>query len=194
MTTIRTDRLLMRPWRDSDRDPFAALNADPEVMRHFQGTRTRAESDEFVDRIEAQWADAGWGLFALEVLASDDADGVPFIGYTGLWPAYFVEPGTVEVGWRLAHDAWGHGYAPEAARAALRFGFEDVGLAEIVSFTAEANTNSQRVMQKIGLQREPSRDFDHPNVDAERYPHLVRSIFYAVSRSDWRAANGISAG
>ena len=182
---LRTARLLLRQWRDSDREPFAALNADPEVMRHFQGTRTRAESDEFVDRIAAHWAEHGWGLFALEVVAGGGREGVPFIGFTGLWPAGFVQPGMVEVGWRLAHSAWGHGYAPEAATESMRFGFEQIGLDEIVSFTVPQNTNSQRVMQKIGLRRDPSGDFDHPNVKRDLYPELEHHVLYRLPRDEW---------
>ena len=135
MTEIRTDRLVLRRWRDADRDSFAALNADPEVMAHMQGLTPRDRSDAFVDRIEAHWDADGWGLWAVEV------PGVaPFIGFTGLWPADYVTGAPmVEVGWRLARAHWGHGYVTEAAREALRFGFEDVGLDEIVSFTVPQN-------------------------------------------------------
>jgi len=168
------------------------MNADPEVMRHFQGTRTATESGEFIDRIAAHWAEHGWGLFALEVVDTDTAPGVPFIGFTGLWPADYVQQGMVEVGWRLARSAWGHGYAPEAARESLRFGFEDVGLNEIVSFTVPQNTNSQRVMQKIGLRRDPSGDFDHPGVNREKYPELEHHVFYRLPRDEWEAAKRLS--
>lgn len=177
---LRTDRLLLRPWMRSDREPFARLNADPVVMEHFRSTLDRAASDDFVDRIAACWAERGWGLWAVEV-----PDASPFIGYVGLWPADFVVPGTVEVGWRLAHDAWGHGYAPEAAVVALQFGFEEVGLGEIVSFTVHANRNSRRVMEKIGLRRRPERDFDHPYVDRLAHPHLVRHVLYSATRDEW---------
>lgn len=190
--TLTTPRLLLRPWRDSDREPFAALNADPVVMEHFQAPLSRAGSDEFVDRIADRFATSGWGLWAVEVV-----DGAPFIGYVGLWPADYVEEGTsdepsgestcvtVEVGWRLARGAWGHGYAPEAAIEAMRFGFGEVGLGEIVSFTVPQNRNSRRVMEKIGLQRRPDRDFDHPRVDPVAHPHLVRHVLYAVDRAHW---------
>jgi RimJ/RimL family protein N-acetyltransferase len=183
MTEIRTDRLFLRRWRDTDRDPFAALNADPAVMEHMQGLQLRDRSDAFVDRIEAHWKVSGWGLWAVEV------PGVaPFIGFVGLWPADYVTGAPmVEVGWRLARAHWGHGYVTEAATEALRYGFEDVGLDEIVSFTVPQNERSWRVMERIGLQREPSRDFDHPNVDAEAYPQLVRHVFYALGREAWAA-------
>lgn len=188
MAAVRTGRLLLRRWRDADRQPFAELNADPVVMEHMQGTMSRDRSDAFIDRIEAHWADQGWGLWAVEV------PGVaPFIGYVGLWPADYVtgEP-MVEVGWRLARAHWGHGYVTEAAREALRFGFDEVGLEEIVSFTVPQNERSWRVMERIGLVREPARDFDHPLVDAVAYPHLVRHVFYRLDRARWLASRGFS--
>ena len=176
----RTERLLLRRWRDSDREPFAAMNADPDVVEHLQGPMSRDRSDDFVDRIEAHWIEHGWGLWAVEV-----PELAPFVGYVGLWPAEYVERGMVEVGWRLAGEHWGHGYATEAAREALRFGFTDVGLDEIVSFTVPQNVRSRRVMERIGLVRQPERDFDHPRVDPVAHPQLVRHVFYALSRSEW---------
>ncbi len=183
---IETERLLMRRWRAEDRGPFAALNADPAVMEHMQDLMTGEQSDAFVDRIEAWWDEHDWGLWAIEV------PGVaPFIGYVGLWPADYAtgEP-MVEVGWRLALEHWDNGYATEAAREALRFGFEEVGLDEIVSFTVSQNERSWRVMERIGLRRDPSRDFDHPRVDAVAYPHLVRHVLYRISRAEWLAGDG----
>jgi RimJ/RimL family protein N-acetyltransferase len=182
---IRTDRLVLRRWRDPDREPFAAMNADPAVMEHMQGLMFRERSDAFIDRIEAHWDARGWGLWAVEV------PGVaPLVGYVGLWPADYVTGAPmVEVGWRLLREHWGHGYVTEAAREALRFGFEEVGLQEIVSFTVPQNARSWRVMERIGLNRDPSRDFDHPNVDAAAYPALVRHVFYALGHDAWLAAN-----
>jgi RimJ/RimL family protein N-acetyltransferase len=178
---IRTDRLLLRRWRESDRQPFAAMNADPAVMEHMQGVLPRDRSDAFVDRIERHWDEDGWGLWAVEV------PGVaPFIGFVGLWPADYVAEGMVEVGWRLARDHWGHGYATEAAREALRFGFTDVGLTEIVSFTVPQNVRSRRVMERIGLVRDPSGDFAHPRVDPAAYPQLVPHVLYRLGREEWR--------
>jgi RimJ/RimL family protein N-acetyltransferase len=98
----------------------------------------------------------------------------------------------VEVGWRLARAHWGHGYATEAAREALRFGFEEVGLAEIVSFTVPANERSRRVMERIGLRRDPGDDFDHPRVDAVAYPHLVRHVLYRLDRDAWRSSTRVT--
>jgi RimJ/RimL family protein N-acetyltransferase len=186
VTSIRTERLLLRRWREADRAPFAALNADPAVMEHFQGTMSHEASDAFVDRIEAHWNESAWGLWAIEI------PGVaPFIGYVGLWPADYVTGNPmVEVGWRLARPHWGHGYATEAAREALRVGFEDVGLEEIVSFTVPQNERSWRVMERIGLVRDPSADFDHPRVDPIAYPELVRHVLYRLSRPAWKMQQG----
>ena len=177
---IRTERLLLRRWRDADSEPFAAMNADPAVVEHLQGPLSRERSDDFIDRIEAHWEAEGWGLWAVEA-----PDVASFIGYVGLWPADYVQPGMVEVGWRLAHDQWGHGYATEAARAALEYGFTEVGLAEIVSFTVPQNERSWRVMERIGLVRDLSGDFDHPRVDPVAYPELVRHVLYRLSRDRW---------
>jgi RimJ/RimL family protein N-acetyltransferase len=178
---IRTERLLLRRWRDEDRAPFAALNADPVVRAHFQGTMTADESDAFIERVEAHWDEHGWGLWAMEVPGA-----APFIGFAGLWPADYVDGSPmVEVGWRMAREHWGHGYATEAARAALRFGFDELGLDEIVSFTVPQNERSIAVMERIGLIRDPSRDFDHPRVDPVAYPQLVRHVFYRLDRGTW---------
>lgn len=157
------------------------MNADPLVMEHMQGVMSRSASDAFVDRIEDQWDQRGWGLWAVEV-----PDVAPFVGYVGLWPAdYVTGHPMVEVGWRLRSEHWGHGYATEAAREALRFGFEDVGLDEIVSFTVPQNRRSLRVMERIGLVRDPKGDFDHPRVDPVGYPDLVRHVLYRLTRAAW---------
>jgi RimJ/RimL family protein N-acetyltransferase len=182
MTEIRTDRLLLRRWRDSDRDPFAALNADPVVTEYLLGPMTRDRSAAFVERIEAHWDQSGWGLWAVEV------PGVAaFIGYIGLWPADDVigRP-AVEVGWRLARRHWGNGYATEGAGHALRYGFVTLGLGEIVSFTVPQNERSRRVMERIGLVRDQSGDFDHPRVDPDAFPDMVRHVLYRLDRGSWR--------
>jgi 3-dehydroquinate dehydratase/shikimate dehydrogenase len=184
--TLRTQRLLLRGWQDSDREPFAVLNSDPEVMEHFPATLSRDESDAFVDRVVAQFEHTGWGLWAVEVV--DEAEPVAgFVGYVGLWSADHVEPLTVEIGWRLSQDSWGRGYAAEAAAEALRHGFETIGLPEIVSFTVPQNARSRRVMEKIGLRRRSERDFDHPRMDPDVHPHLVAHVLYSVTRSEWQA-------
>jgi RimJ/RimL family protein N-acetyltransferase len=168
---IRTERLVLRQWRDDDRAPFAALNADPVVMEHFPSTMTREQSDAFVDFNIRTIRERGWGLWAV------DADGL-FIGFVGLNEPRFM-PG-VEVGWRLARAAWGHGYATEAARAAVAFARDDLRLDEVVSFTATTNLRSQRVMQRLGMTHDPADDFDHPRVEDAR---LRRHVLYRLAFS-----------
>lgn len=162
---LPTDRLQLRRFRDEDRDPFAAMNADPRVMEHFVAPLDRRASDAFIDRIEERFADQGYGLWAVEVV--DEAGPVTgFIGYVGLWDATFDAAFTpaIEVGWRLNVDGWGHGYATEAAIVAVDDGFVRCGLHEILSFTATVNLRSRAVMNRIGLQRQPDGDFEHPAV------------------------------
>lgn len=174
---LRTERLLLRAWRPTDRDPYAALNADPVVMEHFPAPLTRAESDAHVDRILAAFEEHGWGLWAAEVPGEAD-----FIGFIGLAIPRFEAPFTpcVEVGWRLAQSAWGRGYAPEGATEALRFAFDDLGLDEVLSFTSVGNTKSRRVMEKIGLTHDPADDFDHPNLPPGH--RLRRHVLYRGRR------------
>ena len=155
---LRTERLILRAWRDGDREPFAALNADPVVMEHFPAPLSRVESDRMVDRIEATFAEHGLRLWAVEVV-----DGPPFIGFTGLQRPAFM-PEFVEVGWRLARAYWGAGYATEAARAAVDYAFDTLGLPELISMTVPSNVRSQRVMAKLGFVRDRDADFEHPNV------------------------------
>jgi len=170
-----TDRLLLRQWREEDRRPFAELNADPEVMRYFPAPLTRAESDGFVDWASAHVAEHGWGLWALEERASG-----AFLGFTGLAEARFEAAFTpaVEIGWRLRRDAWGRGYASEAARAVLADAFDGLALEEVVSFTAVANERSRAVMVRLGMTRDPADDFDHPEVPEghPRRPHVLHRL------------------
>jgi RimJ/RimL family protein N-acetyltransferase len=174
---METERLVMRRWREEDRAPFAAMNADPEVMEHFPARLTRAESDGLVDRIEAQFDRLGYSLWALEVRESGE-----FIGFTGLALQTFEAPflPAVEIGWRLARPAWGHGYAIEAARWAARYAFEEAGLDGIISMTAVPNVRSQAVMRRLGMTRDPAEDFDHPRVP-EGSP-LRRHVLYRLRR------------
>lgn len=177
MTEFCTPRLQLRHWRDEDREPFAAMGADAEVMEHFPAALTRAESDAFVDRAGAQLEERGWGLWAVEELATGR-----FLGFTGLnvpgFEASFL-PAT-EIGWRFRRDAWGRGLATEAARGALTVAFDDLELDELVSFTATTNTRSAAVMTRIGMTRDPAEDFDHPNVE-EGSP-LRRHVLYRLRR------------
>jgi RimJ/RimL family protein N-acetyltransferase len=167
---IQTDRLLMRRWRDSDRAPFAALNGDPETMVYFPETIDRIASDAFVDRVEARFNEQGYGLWALEVAATGE-----FIGFTGLnvMPDGVPGAGGVEVGWRLARHAWHHGYATEAAKAAVAVAFDGARLPELWSITAVLNEPSQAVMRRIGM-TEVAR-FDHPRIPAGHpvQPHVA---------------------
>ncbi len=160
---LRTERLRLRRWTAADREPFAALNADPIVREHFPGTLTRAESDDLAERIEEHFATRGFGHWAIEVPGV-----VPFAGSVGLWTPEFEAPFTpcVEIGWRLARAHWGHGYVTEAATAALAFGFDTLGLDEVVSFTVPTNVRSRRVMERLGMTRDPRDDFDHPELPA----------------------------
>ncbi|WP_260617190.1 GNAT family N-acetyltransferase [Microbispora hainanensis] len=173
--SIRTERLVLRRWREDDKEPFAALNADPVVMEHFPATLSREDSDALAERIEAGFDEHGFGLWAVE------ADG-EFIGFTGLSVPRFTAPFTpcVEIGWRLARSAWGRGYATEAARASLEDGFGRAGLTEVVSFTAVQNVRSQAVMRRLGMTHDPADDFDHPALPAG-HP-LRRHVLYRIRR------------
>lgn len=163
---IRTDRLLLRTWRDDDLEPFAALNADPLVMEHFPSILTRAESDAAAARVRAHFAEHGYGLWAVEVNGA-------FAGWTGLAWTEVTGGRELEVGWRLARPFWGRGLATEAASAALACGLTRAP--RIVSFTAVTNVRSERVMQRIGMRRE--REFDHPRADLPE--RLLRHVLYA---------------
>jgi RimJ/RimL family protein N-acetyltransferase len=180
---LATRRLLLRRFRDGDLDAFSAMNADPRVMEHFfHGVRTREQTAEFMGRIDDEFERRGLGLWVVEV------PGVTaFAGFTGLHEALFEAPFTpaIEVGWRFAVDHWGHGYATEAARAALDFGFRQAGLDEIVSFTDATNRRSWRVMERLGMERDPAGDFDHPAVPPGHpvRPHLL----YRMTRERWSA-------
>ena len=174
---IRTERLVLRRWRDEDRAPFAAMNADARVVEHLPGPMSREQSDALVDRIEANFASREFDVFAVEVAATGD-----FAGFVGLTVPRFEAAFTpcVEVGWRLAPAFWGKGYATEAARASLAFGFERLQLAEIVSFTVPANVRSRRVMERIGMTHDSREDFDHPALPEGH--RLRRHVLYRVAR------------
>lgn len=174
------DRVRLRRWRDSDRTAFAAMNADPRVMEFFPARLSRAESDAMVDRIEQCFDNHAFGFWAIEV-----PDVAPFIGFTGLavpgFSAHFTP--CVEIGWRLAFEHWGNGYATEAARLALAYGFGRVALSEIVSFTAAANHRSRAVMDRLGMRRDPAEDFDHPAL-AEGHP-LQRHTLHRLRKGEF---------
>lgn len=173
MTELATGRLLLRQWRETDLEPFAALNRDAEVMRYFPASLTTAQSDALAQRARGCIAQQGWGLWAVE-----HTESCSFIGFVGLaeprFDAQFMP--AVEVGWRLGRKHWGHGYATEAAGAALSFGFGQLGLEEIISFAAAGNARSQRVMNRLGMTHDPAEDFDHPAVDGALRRHVLFRI------------------
>lgn len=180
MTTpvIATARLLLREWRAEDREPFAALNADPRVMEFMPSLLARAQSDALARASEAHFAARGFGPWAVEV------PGVaPFIGFVGLvvpaFEAHFTP--AIEIGWRLAAEHWGQGYATEAALASARHAFAVVGAEELVSFTATENLRSRAVMRRIGMARDPAGDFDHPRL-APGHP-LRHHVLYRLRAS-----------
>jgi RimJ/RimL family protein N-acetyltransferase len=174
---VRTERLLLRRWRAADRAPFAALNADPRVMEFFPGLLSRADSDALVVHVETHFAAHGFGPWAVEVPGE-----LPFAGFVGLSVPAFAAAFApcVEIGWRLDAELWGRGYATEAARAALAFGFAQLGLAEVVAFTVPANVRSRRVMEKVGMTHDPADDFDHPELPV-RHP-LRHHVLYRARR------------
>lgn len=179
MNPIATERLGLRRWRDADREPFAAMSADPAVMEFFPAPLSPEEANAFIDRIEAHWDAHGFGNYALEERATG-----AFVGLTGLFevfPEAHFAP-SVEIGWRLAQPFWGQGYAREAASAVIDAAFAEHDFPEIVAFTAVPNLRSSGLMQRLGMSRDPADDFDHPAVP-EGHP-LRRHVLYRLSRAD----------
>lgn len=179
---LRTERLLLRRWRADDLAPFTAMNADREVMEHLPAPLSAAESAALAERIERGFEANGYGLWAVEVPGEAD-----FVGFVGLAPVDRALPfaPSVEVGWRLARAFWGRGIATEAARAAVEYGLRERGLRELVSFTAVGNARSRRVMERLGMHRDPGEDFDHPLLPA-RSP-LRRHVLYRLRDSERRS-------
>jgi ribosomal-protein-alanine N-acetyltransferase len=168
-------RVRLRLWRAEDREPFALMNFDARIMKFFRSPLGRIESDEVVDRIQKHFEDQGFGLWALEVPGT-----APFIGFCGLSVARFSAHFTpcVEVGWRLAYEHWGQGYATEAAKVAVHYGFSELNLPEIVSFTSKCNLRSRAVMERLGMRQDPADDFDHPGLPPA-HP-LARHVLYRL--------------
>jgi RimJ/RimL family protein N-acetyltransferase len=173
-------RVCLRRWRDEDREAFAAMNSDPRVMEFFPSRLSRVESDALADRIQEHFRAQGFGLWAIEI-----PDVAPFIGFAGLAVPRFSARFTpcVEVGWRLAFEHWGRGYATEAARLALAYGFGSLALSEVVSFTSTGNHRSRAVMERLGMRRDPADDFDHPALP-ESHP-LRRHVLYRIDSSSY---------
>jgi RimJ/RimL family protein N-acetyltransferase len=178
---LTTERLILRGWREEDRAPYAALNADPRVREFFPERLTRAQSDAQIRVFEDHIAQHGFGMWALELRAGGE-----LLGFTGMDLATYDAPfaPAVEIGWRLAHSAWGHGYATEAAREVLRFAFEELELHEVVACTTPANLRSRAVMERLGMTREERDDFDHPDV-AAGHP-LRRHVLHRMTAGRWR--------
>jgi RimJ/RimL family protein N-acetyltransferase len=177
---LESARLLLRQWRDEDLPAFAAMCADEQVMRYFPETLSRLQSAAVIGRIRGHFAEHGFGLWALERKDSGE-----FIGFTGLLEVGFEAPfaPAVEIGWRLAREHWGLGFASEAAWTCLRCGFGQLGLDEVVAFTAQPNLPSEKVMQAIGMRRDPAGDFEHPALEPG---HPLRShLLYRINREQW---------
>ncbi|WDZ75217.1 GNAT family N-acetyltransferase [Ensifer adhaerens] len=190
MIISETERLRIRTWKESDRDLFHEINSDPEVMEFFPFRRSRAEADALFDRVGRGIAETGLGFFAIALKADDQPIGFCGLALTDLEPHF--PNGTVEIGWRLATPYWGQGYVTETAFDLLRYGFEQKGLSEIVSFAVAANARSTAVMQRLGMRRDPSRDFNHPRVPAD-HPKLIRHVLYAISAEEWRQQRAAAA-
>ena len=182
---IETERLVLRDWKDEDAAAFAELNADPRVMEFFVRSLDRAQSDALMARIRADLARNGYGLYATEV-----KDSGAFIGFVGLAKPGFDAPfmPAIEIGWRLARTAWGSGYATEGARGVIDHAFGPLGLDALVSFTAEWNRPSRRVMEKLGMAHDPRDDFVHPDVPPGH--KLARHVLYRIDRAGWAKQKG----
>lgn len=179
---LTTDRLILRPWRDADRAPFAGMCADPEVMRYFPDLMTRAETDAAIDRQMKAMEQKGYAFWAAELRETGQ-----FLGFVGIQDIadYYDMPAGIEIGWRLDKAVWGQGLAPEGARACLAFAFARLHAPEVVAFTATGNLPSMRVMEKIGMRRDRASDFEHPKVP-EGHP-LRPHVLYRIGAVDMPA-------
>ena len=180
MVTLKTMRLILREWNATDREPFAQMNADSRVMEYLGETMSRQQSDAVADRIEAHFKAHGFGLCAADLAESGE-----FIGFIGLAVPTFEAAFTpcVEIGWRLAAEYWGAGLATEGAREIVRYAFEELGLAELVSLTAIGNERSRCVMAKLGMTHDAAENFDHPRIPAG--DPLRRHVLYRLTREKW---------
>lgn len=188
MIILKTRRLVVRGWLETDRDLFREINSDPKVMEFFSFRRTPAESDEMLAKLNRMISDTGLGFYAVALRDTDEP-----IGFCGLAVANVgtaLTPGSVEIGWRLAARFWGNGYITEAAKALIDFGFAEKAMPEIVSFAVAGNHRSTAVMQRLGMRRDPARDFDHPRV-SDNHPHLKRHVLYSITREQWAKDRGI---
>jgi RimJ/RimL family protein N-acetyltransferase len=186
---LRTERLLLRRWRASDAEPFAAINAEPDVMEFYPATLSRARSDALIARFEACFSERGYGLWAVEIVGER-----PLAGYVGLFPVEIdvsFAP-AVELGWRLARDCWGRGIATEAALASIAFAFQRLSLPGLVAYTAAVNARSRRLMERLGMKCDPAADFRHPG--REVTAALAAHVLYRLDAEEWTRADAHRAG
>jgi RimJ/RimL family protein N-acetyltransferase len=178
--SLLTERLILRRWKDADRFPFRRMNADARVAEFLSRARDATASDALMEQVETHFDVHGFGLFAVELRESGE-----FAGFVGLSVPDFEAAFTpaVEIGWRLAAEHWGKGFATEAAREVLRYGFEDVGLKDVVSFTVSTNVRSRAVMDRLGMVRDAVDDFDHPRLPDGHA--LRRHVLYRLERDSW---------
>jgi len=177
---LRTKRLILRPWREADLEPFAKLNADPKVMEFYPSTLTRGESDALAAKFQREFKERGYGFWAIEVPGIAD-----FIGYVGLnyWNLEVKFAPCIDIGWRLDPSFWGYGYATEGAEASLHYGFKILGFSEIVSMAVIDNTRSKHVMERLGMKTDPAENFEHPKVP--KGSRFSWRVLYRLSAKDW---------
>lgn len=182
---LRSSRLLLRHWCPEDREPFASMNADPQVMEYFPATLSSDQSDLFAETIQLGLEERDYGFWAIQICDDAQGDEGPFIGFVALsvpiWDAAFTP--CVEIGWRLSRPHWGFGYATEAATQVLEYGFNVLRLSEVVSFTSILNSRSMAVMQRLGMTRDETEDFNHPNIDSN--DSLCRHALFRMSDQLW---------
>lgn len=182
---LRTARLLLRSWQESDNKPFIAMGLDERVMEYFATLNTAEQSRDFITRMQDIINEQGWGMWAAQELASEE-----FIGIIGIkplpqdFPVVSLESPPIEIGWRLRPEFWNKGYATEGALASLELGFNTLNLKEIVSITSFLNAPSIRVMEKIGMKRDMSGDFDHPRI--EEGSNVRKHLLYRITNQDWK--------
>lgn len=182
---LRSSRLLLRHWRPEDREPFASMNSDPQVMDYYPATLSSDESDLFAEAIQLGLEERDFGFWAVQICDDVKGEASPFIGFVGLsvpiWDAVFTP--CVEIGWRLSRPHWGFGYATEAATQVLEYGFNVLQLGEVLSFTSLPNARSMAVMRRLGMTRDENEDFNHPNLDLNH--RLCRHALFRMSDELW---------
>jgi len=180
LPTLRTKRLILRPWKPDDLEPFSEMNADLKVMAYYASILTREESDALASKIQQDYATRAYGFWAIEIPGI-----APFIGYVGLnyWNLEMSFAPCIDIGWRLASSHWGHGYATEGAQEALRYGFEELDLSEIVAMATIGNVRSRRTMERLGMIHNPDENFHHPKLPKDHL--LSMRVLYRLRRSWW---------